>query len=180
MEKILLFIFLINSINLQGTLGYCLSNPGADNLNLKKISGIWYEIQRTPSLLQLNEECTYYNLIIANNNSIIIEGHSRDEISGAKKSWNGIAIKNKNTGLYHFEGKYSHSNSEQCGILETDYDNYLIIYSCVSVSRSNYILLAWLLGRSPQLSQNHKDHYIDVLKSIQWPIETININQINC
>ena len=68
-------------------------------------------------------------------------------------------------------------------MLETDYTGYTLIYSCSQLVP--FVLkqeLTWILARTPQLTQEIRDHLRQVLKNnnINTGKDLIFTDQINC
>ncbi len=126
------------------------------NVDIKKYSGMWYEIASFPQRFQKGCECTTANYTTTNKDYLIVENRCK------KKNKNtyikGKAFVEKNSGnaklkvqfFWPFKGKY--------WIIDLDKDYN---YAVVSHPNKKYL---WILSRKPTLDKTTYDGILTRLK----------------
>lgn len=123
-----------------------------NSVDLKKYSGLWYEIASFPQRFQKGCTCTTAEYIPTDENYLIVINRcKKDSINGPEVSIKGKAFVEENSGnsklkvqfFWPFKGKY--------WIIELADD-----YSCAMVGHPNREYL-WILARKPQLESSLYD-----------------------
>ncbi len=123
-----------------------------NSVDLKKYSGLWYEIASFPQRFQKGCTCTTAEYIPTDENYLIVINRcKKDSINGPEVSIKGRAFVEENSGnsklkvqfFWPFKGKY--------WIIELADD-----YSCAMVGHPNREYL-WILARKPQLESSLYD-----------------------
>ena len=66
-------------------------------------------------------------------------------------------------------------------VIETDYDNYSLVYSCGPLLGVAHVEFAWILSRWPQLDPPTVDHLRNLLKDGGVNVELFSqTDQSNC
>jgi len=180
-------IIVISLILLQITLcewswGWC---PNRENIvknktiNLKAYSGTWYEIKRTNTEFQL-KECISKNYTITNDFNILVDSRAYSQQNNSFVI-NHSTLRKTNR---PFEFKedivpfLSNIYDREYIILDTDYNNYSIIYSCydAGLMKDQYI---WILSRKPEMDNEMKNNLTNFIldETEIGPDILIDINQ---
>ncbi|KAL9658641.1 hypothetical protein ABK040_006177 [Willaertia magna] len=134
--------------------GKCQKVSTKQEFNLAKYMGRWYEIARFDNVMERDGVCTQANYTInpkeptqvlvtnselLNGNLTIVTGvgYCPDDKEPAK-----LLV---SVGGNPFYAPY--------WIIDTDYNNYAMVFSCFSVLGVYHYEIAWILGRQRQLSQ---------------------------
>ena len=125
-----------------------------DSFDLNRYLGNWYEVARAKSIPFQSGDCTQANYSLNDdgsikvNNTDIIHGVQKSGIGRAEITENPFRLKLRFPGT--FWGKIITGDYQ---IVDTDYDNYTIVYSC-----SSYIFakveLYWILSRTREVSSD--------------------------
>ncbi|KAL8581274.1 hypothetical protein ACOMHN_028300 [Nucella lapillus] len=144
--------------------GSCPSKVQAQSsLNLTRYLGQWFEINAFPATFESGQTCVTANYTLKD------DGHVRVENKGYKGGQYVTAIgdaylpdKSKPAELL-----VSFSRVAPTGkywVIETDYENYSLVYSCTSLLSLGHVQFAWILSRWPQLDPPTVTHLKTLLK----------------
>merc|ERR1711860_138931 len=137
--------------------GGCPKTTTQAKLDVQQYMGDWYEIYKFWSFFEVGQKCMKANYKLMDN------GHVRVDNSGIR---NGKPVQALGD-LYMPDSnspsnlKVRFSDSAPYGdywVLDTDYKNYTLIYSCGSfLGPLGHVELAWILGRERTLDQSIVD-----------------------
>uniref|UniRef100_A0A023EJI8 Apolipoprotein D n=1 Tax=Aedes albopictus TaxID=7160 RepID=A0A023EJI8_AEDAL len=138
--------------------GSCPKRPVVQNFNVSRYSGLWYEISRYEQPFQLDGECVtaLYTLnkdgtVRVFNSMLIPPSDTRSSIVGRAV----LSYPHKETIpaklLVTFNGVPVASNY---WVMDTDYDNFAVVWSCFQVGSLIHTEGAWILSREPELDDS--------------------------
>nr|WBW70119.1 venom protein [Lampona murina] len=154
-------------------LGKCPSPAVQENFDMKKFEGMWYEIQRTVSFLQLGSQCTSANISDSGyeDGSYQFVNEGRSPLIKIKKSARLIlTVPDEKEPAKMVLRLADLSLHGQYWVLATDYDNYAIAWSCNHVwltlkyARTENL---WVYSRHRQFTKEIQEEVSKKLKEIQ-------------
>ncbi|GBM56015.1 Apolipoprotein D [Araneus ventricosus] len=170
-------------------LGKCPTPDVKENFDLEKFSGRWYEIKRTMSVLEIGARCVAVNYTDAGygDGSIEVINEGVSAVLKLRKSVRLIAtLPDKNEPAKWSLRLSDLSLKTDYWILDTDYDNYAVIWAC------NHIWLTfkyartenlWILSRERTLPEETLDKIhekLNALKDIKSRKLLRKVNQEKC
>ncbi|XP_064074025.1 uncharacterized protein LOC113399468 [Vanessa tameamea] len=123
------------------------------SFNLTRFQGTWYEVQAYPKEQQPGQ-CIYHTFTTSSNNGFSLMTSSVND--------QFLEISNSNVLLASNDGSARMTITIRVNnqdivipywILDTDYENYALAYSCVNVNQDFRAVYSWKLSRTKQLSQ---------------------------
>ncbi|QDA61514.1 lipocalin family protein [Hymenobacter jejuensis] len=145
------------------------SLPVARYVDLKRYSGLWYEIARLPTRFEKGcQHVTAHYHLRSDGKVDVVNTCHQDGVNGPVESVKGVArvvdpetnAKLKVSFFWPFEGDY--------WILDLDPLDYR--YALVGEpGRKNL----WLLSRTPQLPRPTRDHLVGIARSLGFPVENL-------
>ena len=154
-------------------LGKCPSPPVQQNFDMKKFEGVWYEIQRTVSFLQIASQCTYSNFSDSGykDGSYELINEGRSPVIKLRKSFRLIVTIPDKKEPAKMELRLSDlSLDRNFWIMSTDYDNYAIAWSCSNIwlafkyARTENL---WVYSRHRELSEEVQKKVDDILNNMK-------------
>jgi len=161
MKSVLAFVCLfVNSLTLaqEFSLGQCPPFPTVKKFNPKRYSGKWYEYSNYFAFFQLFGKCVRANYrILPSEYGVVIEviNQAVNTITGASQEAEGTAILNNPTDpsvpgelIVNFDSQpeFTRASSTNYNVIETDYDQFSIVYSCNNYGFMKSEIL-WVLTR---------------------------------
>ncbi|OWF46397.1 apolipoprotein D-like [Mizuhopecten yessoensis] len=144
--------FLIKFPDLMNQGPGCPKIPAIKDFNPEQYAGTWYEIQKLNNTLQINSKCVSYTQSATRNGSFDVDYRRIITLLGKNfditTSGKFTRIDKKRPNLFSVVIKKLEMVNYY--ILETDYNNYSIAYTCSKMFGFPRIEMAWLLSRSKQ------------------------------
>jgi apolipoprotein D and lipocalin family protein len=141
------------------SLGKCPSYPAIKKLDLKKFEGNWYEVERSFYFMEMFASCTALSFTAKPSGILKVTVKNINRLSGNPSVGFGTAVPIKNGSgefNYRLDTRLPSAvarmmpGSGVYRVLDTDYDNYAILWSCSNLSIM-YADLIWVLGRDREL-----------------------------
>ncbi|NXI61149.1 APOD protein, partial [Anseranas semipalmata] len=144
--------------------GPCPKPPVEQNFNITRYLGTWYEIEKLPASFERGKciQATYS-----------VKGNGKYRVVNKELLANGR--------VNQIEGEITYTNASEPAklsvrfswlmpaapywVLDTDYENYSLVYSCTSVLGLFHVEYAWILSRSRQLDSGTVEELKNVLES---------------
>ncbi|CAH2094770.1 unnamed protein product [Euphydryas editha] len=132
--------------------GQCDNNTQVvTSFNLTQFQGLWYEVQAYPKEQQPGQ-CVSHEFTLNGGNFDLVTSSVSDQFLGIS---NNTATLDSNDGSAKMTITIRNGNTEiriPYWILDTDYTNYALAYSCVNVDNDFQMIYSWKLSRTNQLS----------------------------
>ncbi|XP_001660233.2 apolipoprotein D [Aedes aegypti] len=175
---VLCLAFVIEALIISS--GTCPKRPVVRNFNVSRYTGLWYEISRYEQPFQLGGECVtaQYSLnkdgtVRVFNSMLIPPNDVRSSIVGRAV----VSYPNKDPVpaklIVTFNGVPVASNY---WVLDTDYDNFSVVWSCFQIGGIIHTQGAWILSREPELSDSIKHR---VQEAIDRYLEESHLRKTN-
>ncbi|KAJ8298402.1 hypothetical protein KUTeg_024933 [Tegillarca granosa] len=165
------FIILISSFSLSKqqvfSSGKCPTVTLQKDFNLKEYLGDWYEIVKFPASFESGSKCAkaHYQLLPNGHINITNSGIKPD---GTPTIAYGEAKIVATDGTAKLELRFS--NLAPWGnywVLDTDYKNYTLIYSCTNIAGLSHFEFAWILSRKRTLDEVTKDRLYNEMEKFK-------------
>ncbi|PSN44494.1 Apolipoprotein D [Blattella germanica] len=140
-------------------LGKCPKYSTMKTLDLKKFEGQWYEVERSFYLMEMFSTCTSLTFSTKPSGSMKVTVKSIGRLTGSPSVSLGTAVPIKNGSAqldYRVDTKFPPAVSRMMPgsgrylVLDTDYDNYAILWSCSNMGLM-YSDQIWVLGRDREI-----------------------------
>lgn len=145
-------------------LGNCPDVEYMTNFDVGKYMGVWYEIEKYFAIFEFGGKCVQANYTLNSNNTVKVVNRQISYITGVATSIEGIArsegAPNESKLLVTFPS-VPFTGDAPYWVLETDYDNYAVVWSCRSFGILNAKII-WILAResSPSLAIMQKAYQV--------------------
>ncbi|XP_070946716.1 apolipoprotein D isoform X1 [Macaca nemestrina] len=161
-------------------LGKCTSPPVQENFDPNKYFGRWYEIEKIPTTFE-NGRCIQANYSLKENGKIKVLNQEL-RADGTVNQIEGEASPVNITEPAKLEVKFFwFMPSAPYWVLATDYENYALVYSCVSVINLFRVDYAWILARNRHLPSETVDFLKNILTSNNIDVKKMTVtDQENC
>ncbi|OWF39856.1 apolipoprotein D-like [Mizuhopecten yessoensis] len=163
--------------------GKCPTVTVQKSFDLQKYLGDWYEIFRFYAGFEDNTKCTVANYQLKDNGHIRVDNK-------------GISLKDESKVIEAVGDGYSPDEAEPAKlqvkfaegipygdywILDTDYTNYTLIYSCKDVLGLTHVEFCWILSRERTLASETKDRLYQKLSDFGVKTENfLTTDQKDC
>ncbi|XP_044746730.1 apolipoprotein D-like [Coccinella septempunctata] len=154
------------------------------DFDLNKYLGTWYEEEKYFAIFELGGKCNSAEYSLNENGTVSVNNKQIDKTTGKETTIVGNAkpasAKNEGKFLVNFPGKGFQTDAPYW-VLETDYDNYSVVWSCVDIPPIVSAEFAWILTRerSPAQEIVDKAHAVfDRLNLSRKPLT--KTDQTNC
>jgi len=151
--------------------GYCPSPIPQENFDKNNFFGHWVEAEKTPSMFDMLMRCMEVDYSDDNDGSInvVVKGLS---LAGLPVTVNGDGLVQDVTKHGHYSVRYGFGLPFQgtlTTILDTDYKDYAVVYSCTNsllsgMFHSEYI---WILSRDGVLSNPTRQNIYEKLDDLK-------------
>ncbi|XP_062408659.1 apolipoprotein D-like [Sardina pilchardus] len=131
--------------------GRCPVPPVQQDFSVAKYLGRWYGIEKLPAVFQKGEcsQATYTlqsdGLVNVLNQGLLPDG----EITNTRATARVADLNDPAKLEVIFTGS---PRPRPYWVLATDYDNYVLVYSCTNISEESYVEFAWIMSRTRSLS----------------------------
>lgn len=139
--------------------GKCPSYPAMKKLDLRKFEGKWYEVERSFYMMEMFASCTSLNFTATPSGTLKVIVKHINRLSGNPSVSLGTALPVTSGGAelnYRGDTRLPSAvarmmpGSGVYRVLDTDYDNYAILWSCSNLGIMHADLI-WVLGRDREL-----------------------------
>ncbi|KAJ0180274.1 hypothetical protein K1T71_003678 [Dendrolimus kikuchii] len=157
----LLFIVLCAILKgaVSNGLGQCPYYPPLPNYDIQRMTGTWYEVERSFYLVEISASCTELNVTLNERGYFLITINTINRWTGSPSTTYGLGIPSYN-GSSIFRYKLNNRmpyiigrllpGAGQYNILFTDYEKFALVWSCTSVSLAHTDRI-WVLGRQREI-----------------------------
>ncbi|KAJ2952495.1 hypothetical protein O0L34_g6813 [Tuta absoluta] len=183
---VILFCTLIKAVISTG-LGKCPVYPSLPNFDIQRMTGTWYEVERSFYLMELSASCTELQVQLSERGYLLITVNTINRWTGVPSTTNGIGIPSYN-GSSSFRYKLNNRMPYIIGrmlpgaghynVLFTDYDTFAIVWSCSSVSIAHSDRM-WILGRSREIDATVRAQIYAILEELNLDSDRLIISKNN-
>ncbi|CAK1582206.1 unnamed protein product [Parnassius mnemosyne] len=155
-------------------MGRCPIFPQIPNFDIKKMTGKWYEVERSFYLMEMSASCTELDVDLNERGYLLITINTTNRWTGSPSTTYGVGIVS-HTGASSFRYRLNNRmpyvigrllpGAGQYNILATDYDQFALIWSCTSVSIAHSDRM-WVLGRRREIEANVRAQIYAVLQQL--------------
>ncbi|XP_005098523.1 apolipoprotein D-like [Aplysia californica] len=132
-------------------LGKCPDVPPQSTLDAAKYLGVWYEMERFPTVFERGN-CISANYSLKSNGRIAVD--NRYILNGKEHTILGEAYpEDENSTEAILSVQFPFSPKAEYKIVETDYSSYSLVFSCASIADIFNTQFAWILSRTRTLDK---------------------------
>ncbi|KAK7574381.1 hypothetical protein V9T40_011572 [Parthenolecanium corni] len=155
--------------------GRCPQHVPAVELDLEKFQGLWYEVERTFYVFELLAVCPRFNFTLLDDGSLEVQFFMKNRVYQDTNVYTGEVVpERKNPSVWDVRPKTSLPSmisrilpgSGKYYVLDTDYDNFAILWSCSNMGLMHSDLI-WILGRDKKISPLHRSLIYSTLDSFK-------------
>ena len=170
-------IILINLTNSKGNWGLCPKNIKIhQNFQFSKYLGTWYEIMKSKSVLYLEKgTCGIDNITYIDDKTSQI--HWTELVDGSYREMNQILICDSKSAQCNAKF-FSIFPGADYRIIDTDYLNYAVVYSCLGIG-IYHVEMLWVMGRNSVLTDDYMMKVKDVVKELDFTEEDLVMEDIS-
>ncbi|CAH2102875.1 unnamed protein product [Euphydryas editha] len=131
------------------SLGWCPDYLPMANFNVNRFLGSWYEAERYFTVAELGTRCVTTKYESTPEGRILVSNEITNSLTGMKRVMEGSLQMIGREGEGRMIIKYpalSMPNDNEYSILDTDYDNYAVMWSCSGIGPV-HVQNAWILTR---------------------------------
>nr|QRM12808.1 apolipoprotein D 1 [Spodoptera exigua] len=181
-----LFCTIIKAVISTG-LGKCPVYPPLPNFDIQRMTGTWYEVERSFYLVELTASCTELHLTLNERGYLLITINTVNKWTNKPSTTYGIGIPSHNASSI-FRYKLNNRVPYVIGrllpgagvynILFTDYEQFAIVWSCTSVSiaHSDHI---WVLGRRREIEAPVRAQIYAIMEELRLDPDRLIISKNN-
>ncbi|XP_049866849.1 apolipoprotein D-like [Pectinophora gossypiella] len=183
---VILFCALVKTVISTG-LGKCPIYPQFPNFDVQRMTGTWYEVERSFYLMEISASCTELQVALNDRGYLLITVNTLNRWTGSPSTSYGIGIPSHN-GSSSFRYKLNNRmpyiigrmlpGAGQYNVLFTDYDTFAIVWSCSSVSVAHSDRM-WVLGRSREIEARVRAQIYAILEELQLDPDRLIISKNN-
>jgi len=186
--SVLVIVAACAMVCLASGLGKCPRHEYVHNFNMSRFAGQWYEVERSFYLMELTSNCVTINLVETRRGQLHVCVKTVGKWSGSvKESVGTAAVSKRDPSVYQYRVNTILPNalarflpgSGVYQVLNTDYDNYAIIWTCSSVGLA-YTDMVWVLGRSKEVSVGYRTAIYDFLMGRHIDTDRLIASNSNC
>ncbi|CAG2116184.1 unnamed protein product [Medioppia subpectinata] len=184
-ENLCAFVLLLWASETWMVSAVCPHIQTVPNFDPERFMGKWYEIQKYPNVWEAGQKCITTNYNLNPNGTINVENRGVYKLINYPINIRGLATPNT-TDPARFDIEFRRfagfTGKSKLWILETDYQNYALTYSCSSLPVVPInIENAWIMSRTPTLDQQIVDLLSNRLTAINSPTFLFfRTDQSNC
>ncbi|XP_019870121.1 apolipoprotein D [Aethina tumida] len=185
-----LILFAVAQIAIGNGIGPCPKIKYLDNFNISRITGHWNEIERSFYLMELISSCVTMDIYEKAKGSLNVSITTKSRWSGTLSISDGTATSSKRDPSilnYRVTSQLPKAISRflpgagTYQVIKTDYDNYMVLYSCTTLAIAHYPIvhvdLAWILGRHKEISAEVRADIYQFLSSYYIDSERLILAQ---
>ncbi|XP_071033743.1 apolipoprotein D-like isoform X1 [Parasteatoda tepidariorum] len=184
MQQILFLTLIVVTIGLvtaqRVSGGACPNVPVKQNFDVSKYAGVWYELEKYPVPFQAGLKCNTASYT-AKGDYLVVVNYGINKRTGRKHSIEGKAtIPDKNVPAKLKVKLNTMPFSANYWVLDTDYDEYSLVYSCHSVLRLFKTEFVWILSRETALEETARANIYKLLDDNNIDRKTLLHTEQDC
>ncbi|XP_046965143.1 apolipoprotein D-like [Vanessa cardui] len=168
-------------------LGKCPIYPQFPNYDIRRMTGTWYEVERSFHLMEIAASCTELNVMLNERGFLLITVSTVNRWSGNRSTSNGIGIPSHN-GSSSFRYKLNNRMPYIIGrmlpgaghynILFTDYDRFALVWSCTNFSVAHSDRM-WVLGRQRDIEAGLRAQIYAIIQELRLDPDRLILSKNN-
>jgi len=166
------------------SLGVCPDLRGVSSFDVSRYTGTWYEYSNVFEIFQVGGRCVRATYTDNNDGSVGVFNEQINAITGKYGNINGtarLADAAYAELVVNFDTVPFTSTSPNYKVLDTDYDNYSIVYNCNSLLGFFKSESLWFLTRNQTPDQTVVDQGYGKMTSLGLPVRSLRpTSQTNC
>ncbi|XP_068629971.1 apolipoprotein D-like [Battus philenor] len=140
-------------------LGKCPVYPRLPDFDIQKMLGTWYEVERSFYLMEMAASCTQLNVELNERGHLLITIDTTNRWTGSATRTRGVGVLSHagaSTFRYRVNSRVPYMigrllpGAGQYVVLDTDYDQFALLWSCTSLTVAHSDRM-WVLGRRREL-----------------------------
>ncbi|XP_045785713.1 apolipoprotein D-like [Maniola jurtina] len=170
-------------------LGRCPIYPQLPDYDITRMTGTWYEVERSFHLMEIAASCTELDVMLNDRGYLIITVNTINRWTGSHSTSHGLGIPS-HEGSSSFRYKLNNRmpyiigrllpGAGQYNVLFTDYDNFAILWSCTNFSVAHSDRM-WVLGRQRDMEAALRAQVYGILQALRLdPDRLILAKNHNC
>uniref|UniRef100_A0A1L8ECH5 Apolipoprotein D n=1 Tax=Haematobia irritans TaxID=7368 RepID=A0A1L8ECH5_HAEIR len=147
--------------------GTCNQNiPTVQNFNANRYLGRWYEQEKYPFIFELGGKCIYAQYGLLPNGEISVYNFNINKVTGLPNDIQGSAkIVGPGKLQVRFNNMPAFVGAANYWVLDTDYENYAVVYSCTDILGFVNGQVVWILTRERNPHPQYIERARHVIKS---------------
>ncbi|CAH2074672.1 unnamed protein product, partial [Iphiclides podalirius] len=168
-------------------LGRCPIYPQLPNFDITRMTGTWYEVERSFYLMEMSASCTQLDVGINERGHLLITINTINRWTGAPATTYGLGILS-HTGASSFRYRLNNRmpyligrllpGAGQYNILATDYDQFALVWSCTSLSIAHSDRM-WVFGRRREIDAHVRAQIYAVLQDLDLDPDRLILSKNN-
>ncbi|KAL1123305.1 hypothetical protein AAG570_002391 [Ranatra chinensis] len=134
-------------------MGWCPDKRAMPGFDVDRFMGTWYEAERYFTVLEAGSRCARTNYTKAVDGRVLVSNEITNRLTGIKRVLDGEIRNLVKGGESKLKVKYStlpFPFETEYSVLETDYDNYAVVWSCSGLGPLVNTQTAWVMTRDRQ------------------------------
>ncbi|CAH0718754.1 unnamed protein product, partial [Brenthis ino] len=170
-------------------LGKCPIYPQFPNYDVTRMTGTWYEVERSFHLMEIAASCTELDVRIGDRGFLLITVNTINRWSGSQSTSYGLGIASHNgssTFRYKLNNRMPYiigrllPGAGQYNVLFTDYDRFALVWSCTNFSIAHSDRM-WVLGREREIEAGLRAQIYALMQELHLdPDRLILSKNTNC
>jgi len=164
-----IFVFTIVSVNGQiPSFGRCPDLPVVSNFDVSRYLGKWYEIEKYFAVFELGGTCISAKYTDNGNGTVGVYNSQTQAISRKRRTIQGTARVVDGDGKAKLGVRFPSvpfAGEAPYWVLDTDYDNYSVVWSCNDLTFFNFQIV-WFLSRSRFPNEDTKRRVYHTMESL--------------
>ncbi|KAL3859359.1 hypothetical protein ACJMK2_009584 [Sinanodonta woodiana] len=145
--------------------GKCPDIKTQTNFDLNKYVGVWHEIFKFYTSFESNQKCIQANYTLEPNGHVRVWNTALNTQDDKPVSAIGDGYAPDPNDTARLEVRFSEfAPYANYWIIDTDYENYTLVYSCKDFLGVEKFEFAWILSRTHNLATKDKDRLFEVLE----------------
>ncbi|XP_053695677.1 apolipoprotein D-like [Sabethes cyaneus] len=131
-------------------LGGCPDYSPIAKFNRSRFLGTWYEVERYFTVSEVATKCVSATYELQPDGKIYVRNALTNRFNNVERIISGVMVppgKTKNGKYTVLYQSFPYNYNASFMVLDTDYDNFAVVYSCSNIGPIGHTVSAWLLAR---------------------------------
>ncbi|XP_045446006.1 apolipoprotein D-like [Melitaea cinxia] len=168
-------------------LGKCPIYPQFPNYDISRMTGKWFEVERSFHLMEIAASCTELDVTLNDRGFLVITVNTRNRWSGSLSTSYGLGIPSHN-GSSSFRYKLNNRmpyiigrmlpGAGQYNVLFTDYERFALVWSCTNFSIAHSDRM-WVLGRQRDIEADLRAQIYAIIQELNLDPDRLILSKNN-